>query len=207
MNRLLRHAAEVFLSLSFTFSTAAFAQVIPPDVLVRQMTQEITTAMQNDPDIVRGDAKKAAALIEQKLSPHIAFEHVTALAVGRNWRNATPAQQAALTEEFRKLLLRVYAGTLASYRSARIDQKFMTMPAGATNVNVRLEITQYGAAPVAIIISMELMPDGWKMYDVTVDGISLVTTFREGFSGEIKRSGIDGLIAALRKKNEDYARR
>ena len=121
--------------------------------------------------------------------------------MGKNWRQASPDQQKRLIDEFRTLLVRTYSGALANYRDNTMDYKPLRMNPGDTEVTVRTEVRRAGQAPVQIDYSMEKTPDGWKAYDVVVAGVSLVTNYRDEFSDTVKSSGIDGLIAALDKKN------
>jgi phospholipid transport system substrate-binding protein len=126
---------------------------------------------------------------------------MTALAMGPNWRKATPEQQKALTEQFRTLLVRTYSTALSLYRNQSIDFKPLRAQAADTDVMVRSEVKQPGGEPVSIDYSMEKTSDGWKVYDVAVGGVSLVTTYRDTFTNEVRNSGVDGLIKALADKN------
>jgi phospholipid transport system substrate-binding protein len=126
---------------------------------------------------------------------------MTALAMGPNWRKATPEQQKALIDQFRTLLVRTYSSALSSYRNQVIDFKPMRGQAADADVIVRSEVKQPGGEPVSIDYSMEKTPGGWKVYDVVVGGVSLVTTYRETFTNEVRNNGVDGLIKALADKN------
>jgi phospholipid transport system substrate-binding protein len=126
---------------------------------------------------------------------------MTALALGANWRKATAEQQKALIEQFRTLLVRTYSSALSSYRNQTIDVKAPRGRSGDADVVVRSEIKQPGAEAVTIDYSMEKSPEGWKVYDISVAGVSLVTTYRETFSAEVRQTGIEGLIKSLSEKN------
>jgi len=172
-----------------------------PDALVKRVAEDVLTQIRADKDLQAGNQAKVKQVIETKLVPNFDFPRMTALAMGRSWRAATPEQQKQLTDEFRTLLVRTYSGALTNYRDNSMDYKPLRMNAGDTEVTVRTEVRRTGQAAVQIDYSMEKTADGWKAYDVIVAGVSLVTNYRDEFSDTVKSSGIDGLIAALAKKN------
>ncbi|MEY3201062.1 MAG: hypothetical protein RIR70_612 [Pseudomonadota bacterium] len=180
----------------------AFAEDLPPDVLIKNVSNEVLTIVRQDKDIQAGNTKKAMELIDTKVLPHFNFTRMTALAVGRDWRSATPEQQKLLVSEFRTLLVRTYSNALSAYRDQTLEFKPLRMGAGDTDVLVRSEVRQPGSKPVSIDYSLEKGPNGWKVYDVVVAGVSLVTTYRETFAAEVRTSGIDGLIKSLQAKNQ-----
>jgi phospholipid transport system substrate-binding protein len=182
------------------FATPASAQEAP-DALVKRLAEEVLTEIRGDKELQAGNQAKVKQIIETKLVPHFDFPRMTALAMGRNWKNATPEQQQQLTDQFRTLLVRTYSGALANYRENTMDYKPLRMNAGDSEVTVRTEVRRSGQAPIQIDYSMEKTPDGWKAYDVIVAGVSLVTNYRDEFNDTVKSSGIDGLITALNKKN------
>ena len=194
-----------FIALAATcaaFASGALAQEsTPPDVLVKSVTQDVLSIVKQDKDIRAGNTKKTIALVEQKVLPHFDFNRMTALAMGANWRKATPEQQQVLIEEFRTLLVRTYSTAISSYRDQAIDFKPLRMQPADTSVVVRSEVKQPGQEPVAIDYSLETTPAGWKVYDVTVGGVSLVTTYRDTFTNEVRARGVDGLIKSLAEKN------
>ena len=181
---------------------AAHAQNTAPDALVKSITQEVVTVLKRDKDIQAGDPKKVADLIETKILPHFNFTRMTRIAMARNWRLASPEQQKELTTEFRTLLVRTYSSALSNFRDQQIDYKPLRARPDDTDVTVRTEVKQPGASqPVGIDYEMEKAPDGWKVYDVKVGGVSLVTTYRETFASEVRAKGVDGLIKSLAEKN------
>jgi phospholipid transport system substrate-binding protein len=180
---------------------AALAQDTAPDTLVKGVTQEVLGVIKQDKDIQSGNQRKTIALVEEKVLPHFNFARMTALAMGPNWRKATPEQQKALIEQFRTLLVRTYSSALSSYRNQVIDFKPLRTQAADADVIVRSEVKQPGGEPVSIDYSMEKTPGGWKVYDVAVGGVSLVTTYRDTFTNEVRNNGVDGLIKALADKN------
>jgi phospholipid transport system substrate-binding protein len=173
-----------------------------PDALVKRVAEETLSAIRADKDLQAGNPAKVKQLIESKLLPHFDTARMTALAMGRNWRAATPEQQKRLTEEFQTLLIRTYSNALTNYRDNTMSYKPLRMNAGDTEVIVRTEVTRPGQAPVPIDYSMEKTPEGWKAYDVIVAGVSLVTNYRDEFNDVIKSSGVDGLIKTLAQKNK-----
>jgi phospholipid transport system substrate-binding protein len=200
---------RLFLSLvcaaAVLFVQTAAAQDTTPDALVKSVTEEVIAVIKQDQDIQAGNKRKTIALVEHKVLPHFDFARMTALATGVNWRKATPEQQTILVEQFRTLLVRTYSTALSAYRNQAIDVKPLRGRAGDAEVVVRSEVKQSGAAPMTIDYSMEKAPTGWKVYDVAVGGISLVTTYRETFANEVQSGGIEGLIKSISEKNQRLA--
>ena len=197
----MKYFLSLVLGLALTFS-AAFAQEDSPDALVKKVTDEVLTIVRQDKDIQSGNTKKAIALVEAKVLPHFNFMHMTALAVGRYWREATPEQKKQLAEEFKTLLVRTYSNALTGYKDQTIRYKPTKMQSGDTDVLVRTEIVQSGSKPIALDYSVEKLADGWKVYDVVVAGVSLVSNYRDTFAQEIRANKIDGLIKMLAAKNK-----
>lgn len=183
----------------------ALADDAAPDALVKDVTNDVLAIVRQDKAIQSGDTRKAIDLVEAKVLPHFNFKRMTALAVGRDWRQATPAQQDQLTEAFKVLLVRTYSNAITQYRDQVIDFKPLRAQPEDTDVLVRTEVRQPGAKAVQIDYSLEKTASGWKVYDVVVAGVSLVTNYRGSFSQEIKAGGIDGLIKSLQAKNRDSA--
>ncbi|TMG74892.1 MAG: ABC transporter substrate-binding protein [Betaproteobacteria bacterium] len=197
----------LYPSLLALLIPVAQAQEIAPDVLVKSISQEVIAVLKQDKDIQAGNPKKVEELIETKVLPHFNFTRMTRIAMGRNWRVATPEQQKELTGEFRTLLVRTYSTALSNYRDQQIDYKPLRAKPEDVEVTVRSEVKQSGSSqPVAIDYEMEKTPDGWKVYDVKVGGVSLVTTYRDTFSSEVKERGVDGLIKSLAAKNRQGER-
>ena len=173
-----------------------------PDAMVKRVSQDVQATIRSDPLIQSGDQARIRDLIEVKLVPNFDFTRMTALAMGRNWKNATPEQQKRLADEFRALLVRTYAGALNQYREQTLEFKPLKMNPGDTEVTVRTQVMKTSGSPVQIDYSMEKLPDGWKAYDVIVAGVSLVTNYRDEFNEQIKNGGIDGLIKTLADRNK-----
>jgi phospholipid transport system substrate-binding protein len=176
-----------------------------PDALVKRVSQEVLGIIKSDPKVQAGDQARIREVVETKLLPYFDFDRITALAMGRNWRQATPEQQKQLVEQFRQLLVRTYSGALTQYRDQTMDYKPLRADANATDVTVRTEVVRQGQAPVPIDYSMSKGPSGWKVYDVIVGGVSLVTNYRDEFNEQIKAGGVDGLIKTLQAKNKGPA--
>jgi phospholipid transport system substrate-binding protein len=174
----------------------------PPDVLARTVTDEVIAVLRADKDIQSGNQKKARELIETKIAPHFNFTGMTQLALGRNWSSATPEQRKALTAEFRALLVQTYTASLALFKDQKIEYRPLKLAADDTDVTVRSLVRQSGGGePVQVDYGMEKTDSGWKVYNVKIGGISLVENYRSTFNTEIRKGGIDGLIASLRDKN------
>ena len=194
--------AALLACASFFLSPGALAQQMAPDALVKSVTDEVLDIIRKDKDIKAGSTKRAIELVEQKVLPHFNFARMTALAVGKDWRQATPEQQKVLTVEFRDLLVRTYSNALIAYKNETVDYRPFKMQPGETDVTVRTQIHQAGARqPITLDYSLEKNGNAWKVYDVVVAGVSLVTNYRSSFATEIRNGGIDGLIKTLKAKN------
>lgn len=189
------------LLAAFALNAPATANDVEPDQLVKSVTEEVLQIVRGDKEIQNGNARKAVALVEAKVLPHFNFTRMTQLALGREWRNASPAQQKALTDEFRTLLVSTYSKALTEYRNQTIDYKPFSAKAGETDVKVKTQINQPGGKPIQLDYSLEKQGAAWKVWDIEVAGVSLVTNYRETFATEVRNGGIDGLIKALRTKN------
>ena len=174
----------------------------PPDELVKGVMLDIQAIIVKDKDLQSGDRGKTIRLIEEKALPHFDHVEMTSLAVGASWRKASPEQKQRLADEFRSLLVRTYASSLASFGSQKFDFRPLRAKPEATDVTVQVRVLQPGAQPVVVEYDMEKTPRGWKCYDVRVAGISLVVNYRTEFANLVRESGIDGLIRALAAKNK-----
>lgn len=180
----------------------ALAQEQAPEVLIKNVTNEVLEIVRKDKDIQGGNTRKAIDLVEAKVLPHFNFTRMTQLAVARDWRQASPEQQKTLTAEFRTLLVRTYSKALTEYKNQTIDFRPFKMQPAETDVKVRTLINQPGAKAIDLDYYLEKLPNGWKVYDIEVGGVSLVTNYRSEFTVEVRKGGIDGLIATLQKKNK-----
>jgi phospholipid transport system substrate-binding protein len=187
------------LGLAF-LPAMAFAQETP-DALVKRIADEVLAVIRSDKDVAAGNQQKVVALAEQKVLPHFDFTRMARLAVGRNWSKASDAQKEALTREFRTMLVRTYSSSLTAYRNQTIEVKPTKMAANDTETTVRTQVIQQGGPPIPIDYAMEKVSNDWKVYDVVIDGASLVTTYRGSFNDQIQKNGIDGLLKTLQERN------
>lgn len=185
--------------------TVSVAQDLAPDALLKNVTDEVLELVRNDKDIRNGDSGRAVELVENRLLKHFNFSRMTQLAVGRDWRQASAEQKKQLTDEFRKLLVRTYSKALTQYKNQTVHFKPLDLKATQTDARVRTEIRQPGAKPINLDYYVEKADASWRVYDIEVEGISLVTNYRETFAGEIRANGVDGLIASLKEKNSGSA--
>jgi len=200
----MKHMQSVYrffaLAALVLVSGVALAQEAP-DAMVKRVSQDVLQTIKTDPQVQQGNQARIREVIESKLLPNFDFERMTALAMGRNWRSASPEQQKRLVDEFRTLLVRTYSSALNQYRDQQIDYKPLRMNPSDTDVVVHTSVQKPGGSPIPMDYSMEKQASGWKCYDVVVAGVSLVTTYRDEFNGTIQSSGIDGLIKTLSEKN------
>ena len=192
---------SLILSLSLiSVPIAARAEILPPDELIRVTSREVLEVINKGKHT--HDHKKLPEYIDAKVLPHFNFERMTRLAVGKSWRTATPEQKAALISEFHTMLVRTYTKALTLYKDVSIDTKPVTVPANADEVMVKTLILRPGAPPVPVNYEIEKTSAGWKVFDVIVEGISLVATHRGSFAEKVQQSGIDGLIKSLVELNQ-----
>lgn len=178
---------------------------VAPDALIRRITDEVINTVKRDPEIQAGSLPRISALVDAQVMPHVNFQRMTAISVGRAWRGATPAQRQRLMEEFKTLLLRTYSGALTQVRDQTVDFKPMRARAEDPEVVVRTEIKGRGE-PIQLDYRLEKMADGWKIYDVNVLGVWLAdTSFKSQFAPVVASGGIDGLITSLAELNRKAA--
>jgi len=194
-----RYLVAAFVGLAAA-SSPAIAD-IAPDALARSVTDEVLAIVRADKDLQSGNAQKVTQLVEAKVLPHFNFARMTQLAMGRNWRQATPEQQRALVDEFRALLVRTYTTAFNQYKNQTIDYRPLRMVPTDTEVVVKSLIKQPSGQPVEVDYSMEKVGEAWKVYDVKIEGISLVENYRNTFNSEVQKNGVDGLLKALVEKN------
>ncbi len=191
--------------ISALLAPFALAQDVAPDVLLKTVTSEVIAIIKQDGAIQAGNSAKVTDLVETRILPHFDFARMTQIAVARNWRLATPEQQEALTLEFKTLLVRTYSTALSGYRDQVIEYRPLRAAPDATEVTVRSDMQQSGRERMTIDYDMEKTPAGWKVYDIKIAGVSLVTTYRDTFASRVRDGGIEGLIKALWDKNRQGA--
>jgi phospholipid transport system substrate-binding protein len=193
-------AAGIFLAAASALAQVSAPAPTRPDVLMSALTTEVLAVIRRDAAADR--PTDFTRLMETKVLPLFDFDHMTRIAVARNWRLASAAQQAALVAQFRTLLVRTYSSALSSYRDERIEYKPLRLAAAETDVLVRSVVRRRGAEPMSIDYDMESTPAGWKVYDVKIAGVSMVLTYRQTFADAVRAGGIDGLIKSLTDKNQ-----
>ena len=191
----------LFLGLMLAVSPL-FAQEEAPDTKIKKVTEDVLTIVRQDKDIQSGNTKKAIDLVEARVIPHSNVQRMTALAMGRDWNKASPEQKTRLSEEFKTLLVRTYSNALTSYRDQTLRYKPFKMQPGETDVVIKTEIVQPGAKPIQLDYSLEKQGNDWKVYDVIVAGVSLVSNYRDTFNQEVRANGVDSLIQMLANKNK-----
>lgn len=198
MNTMAR-LAGLFLTFA---ACAAFAAESAPDALVKRTVDEVMSVLKENKD-----RRKLVELAEQKVLPNFDFTEMTRLAVGRAWREANDAQKKALENAFRTLLVNTY--TTALMQAAKADQTVEVKPVrvqpGQKEVVVKTVVKEPGRPAIPIDYSMRRGDSQWKVYDVVVENLSLVTNYRNTFSSEVAKGGIDGLIKSLEDKNRRIA--
>ena len=193
--------AGLLLTTLIAFSSGiAPAQELAPDALVKKTTDEIVAQIRKDKSLV-SNARKLLEMVDTVVLPHFNFNRMTMLAVGRGWRDATPAHREQLVQQFRTLLVRTYSTALEQYSSQTIEVRPANVKPADTETTVRMLINQPGGQPIVMEYRMEKSPSGWKVYDVLVEGVSIVTTYRSTFSAEISKGGIEGLIKTMAEQN------
>ena len=185
------------------FGPGALAQGLGPEQLVQKVTEEVMTAIKSDKQLAAGDRQRAMKLAEEKVLPYIDFEEATRLAVGRAWSQATPEQKNKLVGEFRNMLVRTYSNAIEAYQGQTL--KVLPSRGGKQDAKdeatVRTQFVRAGGKPLPIEFQMRKAGETWKVYDIAVEGISLVLTYRSEFDAVVKQQGIDGLIKRLTEKN------
>ncbi len=187
------------LAFMLGFSHAQ-AETVAPDELVRKLAAEMTAAVRADPELQTPGSLKISDFVQKNIVPRFDFERVTQIAMGRNWAKANPSEQKQIITEFGRLLTRTYSNAIATLKDLEVEVKSTRVI--TANVDVTVKTQMIGRPqPVAIDYGLINGPGGWKVYDVTVEGISLVAAYRDEFGGLVSSSGVSGLIEALKKKN------
>ncbi len=181
-------------------SSLAFA-IEGPDELVKRTAEDVLAVVKSDKEIQAGNQDRIFALAEEKILPNFNFERVSRLVLGKNWTKATPEQKTAFQAEFRTLLLRTYATALSKYRDQTIEYKPFRMQDDANTASVKTIILQPGGQPISVDYTLAKQSDAWKVYDIVIEGVSLVTNYRGQFAQEIRQNGLDSLIKKLSEKN------
>ncbi len=195
----------VWATVLFFMAGLAQAEMVAPDVLVKNTAQDVIAIVKQDKDIQSGDQKKILALVDAKILPNFDFTRMTQLAAGRYWRQATPEQKNALVSEFRTMLVRTYTKAFTQYKDQTIDVKPVKLAATDTETTVKTQILKPGGQPTDVDYVMKKSDTGWRVFDVVIEGVSMVTSYRGTFSSQIEQSGIDSLIKSLADMNAKAA--
>ena len=194
---MIRSMQYLLAGILVVFALGARADVMPPDVLAKNTTNEVLRIVKQDKELRNGNSKK--------ILPNFDFRQMTQLAVGKNWSKASPEQQKELVDQFRTLLVRTYSASLTSVADYKIEFPPLKMTPGDNEVTVNTVVSKPGAPPIPIDYRMEKQDAGWKVFDVLVEGVSLVTVYKNSFNSEVRKGGIDGLVAALTRRNQPAA--
>lgn len=198
--------AVLALVSTMTAINPARAAAADPNGFVEKLTQQVLEKLKGDAAVQRGDQGRISQIVDSQIMPNVDFERMTALSVGRGWREATPEQRGQLSKEFRTLLVRTYAGAFAAVRDQTVRMRpFRGDAAKDKEVLVRSEIVQPRGEPIQLDYRMSAAGEQWKIFDVNVLGVWLVQTYRNQFAQEIANGGIDGLIKSLQDKNKANA--
>jgi phospholipid transport system substrate-binding protein len=198
---------QVFAAVSLTLALGAVQAQAPtaPDAMIKQLSTEVIDTVKSDKAIQAGDVSKIIALVDTKVMPHVNFQRMTASAVGRHWRSASPEQQKRLQDEFKILIVRTYAGALTQVKDQTVQLKPLRAGADDGDVVVRTEVKGRGE-PIQLDYRLEKSGSGWKIYDVNVLGVWLVEQYKSSFAQEIGSGGVDGLIAKLAERNKSASK-
>ncbi|MBV9189000.1 MAG: ABC transporter substrate-binding protein [Betaproteobacteria bacterium] len=184
---------------------AVSAQELAPDQLVQKITDDVLAAIKSDKELAAGDKQKALKVAEEKVLPYIDFEQATRLAVGRAWNQATPEQKKKLVAEFRAMLVRTYSNAIQVYQGQTLKVLPSRGKQDPEDTTVRTQYIRAGGQPLPIEFHMRKADNGWKVYDIVVEGVSLVMTYRSEFDAVVKQEGIEGLLKRLAQKNTPAA--
>lgn len=182
-------------------TAVAVAETPDPETLVRETSDRMLTVLKEQHDVIKAEPQRLYELVDDIVLPHFDFERMSRWVLGKHWKRATPEQQQRFVNEFRTLLVRTYGTALLDYTDLKINYLPLRMAEGSEDVTVRTEVMKPGRQPIPINYSMFRRADGWKVYDVTIDGISLVSNYRTDFSNQINTDGIDALIRRLVERN------
>ncbi|MDH5423619.1 MAG: ABC transporter substrate-binding protein [Gammaproteobacteria bacterium] len=192
----------VFLLSLAVASNAVAAAKLAADELIKNTSEQVLKALEEQKERLKKDPNHVYKLVDEIILPNIDFEKMAKLALGKNWRKANKSEQKAFTVAFRQLLVRTYSKSLSEYSGQKLIYLPFRMADGDTEVTVRTEIDQQSGFPIPVDYSLFLKGDEWKVYDIKIDGLSLVTNYRGSFAKEIRAKGIAELIKKLQDKNK-----
>lgn len=190
----------VVLALALVSLSALAAEPAAPDQVLRGAAQEFLAEVEQQKIATRNDPAALRAVLERRTNEHFDFNKICQLVLGRHWTQATPAQREQFARAFQRMLVRSYATALLEVQVDRIDWMPVNAAPGATDVTVRSSVVRAGVPAVPVSYKLHLTGHGWKVYDVSIEGISLVTNYRNSFAAVIKKNGLDSVIAQIEAK-------
>ncbi len=204
---MLTFAASTLLMSAAHAQAPAATPAATPDAMVRDLSNEVLSAIKADKALKSGDTGRVQSLVDEKVLPYTDFQKMTQLSVGPGWRNATPEQRAALTREFRTLLVRTYSGALGQVSDHKVELRPFRAQPSDTDVIVRTQVVASRGDPIQLDYRLEKSDGGWKIYDINILGVWLVENYKSQFSSQVNSSGIDGLIKTLTERNSQLAQK
>lgn len=197
----MKKAIACGLLLLTLIGNALWAATIPPQQVVQETSTRMLSALRQNYAALKQNSSQIYGLVDQIVLPNFDFELMSRWVLGRAWQQATPDQRSRFTQEFRTLLVRTYAKALLEYANDDVRMSPQSGAVDGTEATVKTEVRVKSGQPIQINYSMHLANDAWKVYDVTVDGVSLVTSYRGTFATQIRDKGMDAVIADLRQRN------
>jgi len=198
---------SVLLSSLFLFAGSAYAQAVDqstPDALIKTVVSDVMASVKSDPEIQKGNIPRVVDLVEKKIVPYTDMRRTTEMAMGANWKKATPEQQAQLVSEFKNLLIRTYSGALSQLRDQTIQFKPLRAAPDDKEVVVKTVVIGRGD-PVPLDYRLEKTANGWRVYDMNIMGVWLVEAYRNQFANQISQNGVEGLVKFLQDRNKQLA--
>jgi phospholipid transport system substrate-binding protein len=197
----------VLLASGFLFANSVYAQAVDqstPDGLIKAVVSDVMASVKSDPEIQKGNIPRIVDLVEKKILPYADMRRTTEMAMGPNWKKATPEQQAQLVSEFKSLLIRTYSGALSQLRDQTIQFKPLRAAPDDKEVIVKTVVIGRGD-PVPLDYRLEKTTNGWRVYDMNIMGVWLVEAYRNQFANQISQNGIEGLVKFLQERNKQLA--
>jgi len=203
MKSLKKYLASIAILFSMGLSGSVYSmEKVSADTLIKNTSEQVLKALDDQKELLKKDPNHVYKLVDEIILPHLDFAKMAKLALGKNWKKANAKQQKEFTKVFRQLLVRTYSKSLSEYTGQKIVYLPFRMKDGAKRATVKTEISQDSGFPIPIDYTLFLKEDAWKVYDIKIDGLSLVTNYRGTFAKEIRAKGISGLIKRLEDKNK-----
>ena len=198
--------AATLLVVGSVWSQAVAAQPIEsPVILLERTSQQVIQILRDDHELLEKEPERVYQIIDDYILPHLDEVTMAKLAMGKNWKKASKEQKLEFVSEFKNLLIRTYSKSLLEFRDQQINYFPLNLAEDAHKASVKAEVIQPGGPSIPMAYRVRVKNNAWKVYDIKIDGISLVTSYRGTFTQEIRKSGIDGLLKYLREKNSNLA--